>query len=234
MSKLLITVCICGMLVGITIYDMGYTTKNIASDFEATSHIVMTNESFDLLIITPSQFSQALEQLVIHKDAHGIKTKLVELEDIYIGEYFMVSGRDNAEKIKYFIKDALETWGIEFVLLIGGRKPSITAEEWLLPVRYSHIEDNVATLENVFISDLYFADIYNETGAFSSWDTNDNGVFSEWLANKPAADIMDLRPDVYLGRLPCRNTFEVKIMVEKIISYESTKCEDSWFKKWLW
>ena len=41
---------------------------------------------------------------------------------------------------------------------------------------------------------------------------------------------MDLYPDVYLGRLPCRNTNEVKIMVEKIINYEKEKLPDEWFK----
>jgi len=41
---------------------------------------------------------------------------------------------------------------------------------------------------------------------------------------------MDLYPDVYLGRLACRSTSEVRTMVNKIIKYEKTKCDDSWFK----
>jgi hypothetical protein len=41
---------------------------------------------------------------------------------------------------------------------------------------------------------------------------------------------MDLYPDVYLGRLPCRYAFEVRTMVNKIINYEKTKCDESWFK----
>jgi hypothetical protein len=42
---------------------------------------------------------------------------------------------------------------------------------------------------------------------------------------------MDLYPDVYFGRLPCRNKREVRIVVGKIINYEKKKADDSWFKK---
>jgi hypothetical protein len=42
---------------------------------------------------------------------------------------------------------------------------------------------------------------------------------------------MDVYPDVYLGRLPCRNTLEVKTMVKKLIDYETDKISDKeWFK----
>ncbi len=193
----------------------------------ATTDDNKTSDTYDLLIISPSFFINELRPLVKHKNDHNINTKLAILCDIY--ELF--PGGDEAEQIKYFIKHAIESWDVKYVLLVGGRKPSISGEEWLLPVRYSHIEDNIATHENRFISDLYFADIYDEHGNFSSWDTNENGVFSEWLANQTADDIMDLYPDVYVGRLPCRNKMEVRIMVRKIIRYERKPCDDSWFKR---
>ena len=184
-------------------------------------------ESYDLLIIAPSSFTDELQPLIDHKNVIGMPATIAALENIYEES----PGRDNAEQIKYFIKHAIETWEIKYVLLVGGRKPSLINEEWLLPVRYSHIEDNVETPEKRYISDLYYADIYDSYGNFSGWDTNENNVFSEWLSNKTADDIIDLYPDVYVGRLPCRNTFEVKIMVRKIIRYEQEPCDNSWFKK---
>ncbi len=184
-------------------------------------------ESYDLLIIAPSSFTDELQPLIDHKNVIGMPATIAALENIYEES----PGRDNAEQIKYFIKHAIETWEIKYVLLVGGRKPSLISEEWLLPVRYSHIEDNVETPEKRYISDLYYADIYDSYGNFSGWDTNENNVFSEWLSNKTADDIIDLYPDVYVGRLPCRNTFEVKIMVRKIIRYEQEPCDTSWFKK---
>ncbi|MEA2054233.1 MAG: C25 family cysteine peptidase, partial [Candidatus Thermoplasmatota archaeon] len=42
---------------------------------------------------------------------------------------------------------------------------------------------------------------------------------------------IDFYPDVYVGRLACRNSFEVKKMVEKIITYETTTYGQEWFKK---
>ncbi len=40
-------------------------------------------------------------------------------------------------------------------------------------------------------------------------------------------------PDVAVGRLACRYGFEVDIMVDKIIEYESSACDPSWFKKMI-
>jgi len=184
-------------------------------------------ETYDLLIISPDLFMNEIQPLIDHKNEHGVETVMKTLDEIY-DEY---EGRDEAEQIKYFIKDAFENWNIQYVLLVGGRKPSILGEKWLLPARYSNIEDNVAIHEVRYLSDLYYADIYDAQGNFSSWDTNENGVYGEWYANEHADDIIDLYPDVYVGRLPCRNKVEVKIMVNKIINYEKELCDESWFKR---
>ena len=138
-------------------------------------------------------------------------------------------GRDNAEKIKYFIKDSIENWGIKYVLLVGGIKGQ--SSSWFIPVRYSHVIpwDDQEYAEPSFISDLYYADIYDSEGNFSSWDSNHDNIFSEW--NESYKEKMDLYPDVYLGRLACRSSMEIKTMVRKIINYEKNKCDDSWFKR---
>jgi len=183
--------------------------------------------TYDLLIIAPSLFTHEANRLIEHKTSVGVASMFKPVEEIYDE----VEGRDHAEQIKYYIKYAIETWDIDYVLLIGGRKPSLTGEAWLLPVRYSHIEDNVATPEDRYLSDLYFADVYDEFGNFSSWDTNENGVYGEWHANQSADDIIDLYPDVFVGRLPCRNKLELRIMLHKIMRYESEPADDSWFKR---
>ncbi|HEC76499.1 MAG TPA: peptidase C25 [Thermoplasmatales archaeon] len=182
------------------------------------------NEVYDLLIISPDKFSDEIDRLVEHKENHGIKTKFITTEEIYS----TYEGRDSTEKIKYAIKDAIEQWGIKYVLLVGGMKGQ--RFKWHIPVRYSHLDDN-SSWETGYISDLYYADIYKyEDGdiAFDDWDSNGNGIFAEW--NKMNKDVLDLYPDVYVGRLPCRNKIEVRIMVNKIIEYENT-ADDSWFKK---
>ena len=189
-----------------------------------------SNENkYDLLIISPKKFSKHLCLLVIHKNRMGVKTKLVNVEEVYCKMFSQ--GRDDAERVKYYIKDAIENWGIKYVLLVGGRKNQLKSETWWIPVRYSYLDRNYSTLEEKqFLTDLYFADIYDREGNFSSWDNNKNKIFSEWEKNKSAVDIPDLYPDVFVGRLPCRNFLEVRIMVKKIIFYERGKCPDSWFR----
>jgi len=190
---------------------------------------IISNNIYDLLIISPKKFSKYIEPLICHKNEFGVKTILADVEDVYEQMYW--NGRDDAEKIKLFIKKSIEEWGIKYVLLIGGRKNQRASETWWIPVRYSHLDRKYDDLiERKFLSDLYFADIYDQNGNFSSWDDNNNGIYGEWPEDKAAEDRPDLFPDVYVGRLPCRNAFDVRIMVKKIIKYETGKCSDSWFK----
>ena len=117
------------VVIGILISSGVGTSATIMNSGEA--------DKYELLIIAPEMFYDALQPLITHKNSKGIDTTLIVLEDIY--ENF--SGRDDAEQVKYGIKHAVETWDVHYVLLVGGRKPSLLGEPWLLPVRYSHIID---------------------------------------------------------------------------------------------
>ncbi len=180
------------------------------------------DKEYQLLVISPGEFAGDIQPLVDHKIKRNISTKLVLLDEIYNGVYFPVEGGDDAEKIKYFIRNAVENWGTTFVLLVGGI-------EWI-PSRETHIVVSSSDQE-VFVSDLYYADIYNASGGFSSWDTNNNSVFAEynWFNH---SDELDLYPDVYLGRLACVNRDEVRGVVGKIIEYEDNKAyTQDWFTR---
>ncbi len=182
-----------------------------------------TLESVDLLIIAPKDFVSLLQPLVSHKEKMGVKTHLVTLCEIC--DQMFWEGIDCAEKIKYFIKNAYDTWDIKYVLLIGGKKGQTS--EWYLPVRYVEMDDN---WESRYISDLYFADLYDSEHQFSSWDSDNDGRYGEWYYEQPAEDVfIDLYPEVSVGRLPCRSKIEVKIMVDKIITYETSTYGQPWF-----
>jgi hypothetical protein len=77
-------------------------------------------QTFDLLIITPAQFEKELEPLVDHKNDVGVSTIIITLDELYEETYW--AGRDEPEKIKYFIKTAADEWGIQYVLLVGDFK----------------------------------------------------------------------------------------------------------------
>jgi hypothetical protein len=181
-------------------------------------------EEYDLLILSNDDYIDDLQDLASHKTDMGISSKLVSLNDIYQGLIFPVEGRDEPEIIKYFIKNAIEYFNIKYVLLVGGENE--------FPTRITHVfvDYNEGDAEE-FVSDLYYADIYNENMNFCSWDSNNNDVFGEFnWSNEQFFDDVDLYPDVYLGRLACVNEFEVKSCVDKIIEYEIGKAyTQDWF-----
>jgi len=208
--------------------------------------IFSETNSYDLVVIAPSEFSEALQPLVTHKNNLDIKTTLKTVEDIY-AEY---DGYDEAEQIKYFIKDALETWDISYVLLVGGLKSVIHAKPrdncnlgssgWYLPVRYTNMYDDPAfplasgIHDPGVISDLYYADVYKEEGEFADWDPNNDEVFM--ALGKPGVEDdenIDFYPDVSLSRLACRSIEEVNTVVNKIITYESNPIDPEWFEKMI-
>jgi hypothetical protein len=206
---------------------------------EPASEIFPVESTYDLVIITPEKFSSEMQRLADHKNSFGVQTTLKTTEDIY--EEFI--GRDKPEQIKLFIQDALETWGVSYILLVGGLKSNIIAKaqddvnqgskSWYLPIRYSNFQwdgdesYNFTSGEPGYISDLYYADIYKDGGVFEDWDSNGNDVFAEWSGE--LRDELDLYPDVAYGRLACRNTREAKAVVDKIINYEKEAADLSWF-----
>lgn len=204
-----------------------YTERVEVSVYYQTvsSPLVLSKASmYDLVVISPSVFSDVLQPLVEHKERHGLETKLVTLENIYTS----FNGRDKAEKIKYFIKYALEEWGIRYVLLVGDIKR--------LPIRATYAFPWEGWGDNI-LSDLYYADIYDNFG-FCSWDGNNNNRFGEVVYNFTGfpprivdVDGVDLYPDVYVGRLACKNREDVEIVVDKIINYEEKTFDQIWFKR---
>ncbi len=175
---------------------------------------------YDLLIICPDDWIKFLGKFKKHKEKEGIKTIIVGLNEIHN------NGRDLAEKIKYCIKESIEKLGIKYVLLLG----SIDK----IPIRYVLYawESGGKIYKEWLPTDLYYADIYRyENGkiVFSSWDTNGNGIYGESYAGGIGEnDIIDLYPDVYLGRLACENKFILKQVIRKIINYDSN---GRWFKR---
>ncbi|MEF8878812.1 MAG: C25 family cysteine peptidase [Candidatus Thermoplasmatota archaeon] len=210
-----------------------------------------TNSEYDLLIITHKTFTRQLQRLVDHKEEMGIKTIMETTDNIYQN----YDGRDKPEKIKYFVKHAYDEWNIKYLLLVGGLKSKIYArprdtanygaDHWYVPVRYTNFYDNpkhplntvTASASDVHdpgvISDLYYADIYDENDTFSSWDPNNDDYFAVY--DKPGVEKndsgIDYSPEIAVGRLACRNRLEVKNVVDKIIHYEKNTYGKEWFKK---
>lgn len=201
--------------VSVYLYPLQYQqgTNTLRYSQEAFIHLTTTQPAqplyfgnvYSLLILTPAQFTTQLQPLVTYKNDNGIATVMTTLEDIpHVGE-------DVQEDIKYYIKDAIETWGVTNVILVGA---GLEGQE-LFPVRNAWISSG--SYEEYFPSDLYYADIYDSGGGFSNWDFDNDGKYAEYPWDVLVAD---LYPDVYLGRLACNDASEVTAIVDKIIDFK--------------
>lgn len=196
---------------------------DIQVDYASPGQSMNLDDEYLLVIIGADEFSDECAPLVTHKNNNmGVSTIFVGLSEIYGGTYFPATGRDNQEKIKYFIKNAIENWGTSYIMLVGSSSK--------LPVRITHVRANQQD-DELFVSDLYYADIYDGTGGFCSWDSNENDIFGEYdWGSSHAYDEVDLVPDVYLGRLACTSGTEATRVVNKIIAYEQGEAyTQEWF-----
>lgn len=201
-----------------------------------------SEETYDFVIIAPEKFVDPLQEFVDHKNTMGLSTTIKTTESIFT-EY---EGRDEPEQIKYFIKEAKEEWDTSYILLFGGLKSYLYAKDkdgqsygtkaWHVPVRYANIVEGE---EKSAISDLYYADLYrynedSEEWEFEDWDSSGDSVFGKWGFFGSDKDELDLVPDIYVGRLACRNLVELKIVTNKIINYESTSPDEKpWFRTFI-
>lgn len=170
-------------------------------------------DTCDLLIIAPEEFSRDLDGLVFHKSLLGIRTSLVTLEEVLD----LNDGRDDAERVKRFIADHVTEHGTRYVLGVGDSNK--------FPVRHAEVwdgyDDYANTTDGHYVpSELYYSDLFDADGEFSSWDTNDDGVFGEANSRNPEVDKVDLMPDVFFARLPVETEEEFATVISQIIDYE--------------
>lgn len=146
----------------------------------------VNNERFDMAIITRRQyigFDDAkyddFADYAAWRTEKGYSTKCFALEDIL--QDFKNKGRDTPEKIRTFIRRAMITWDIQYVLLGGN--------DDIIPTRM------VSILGDQIACDYYYSCLDGD------WDSNKNSIFGEMSVQSTDINI-DLDPDVYVGRAP--------------------------------
>jgi hypothetical protein len=224
------------LFLSLSIYPIKYyPSENIIKfidniDVEITykkPHLINLNNNIDheLIIISPSEFQSNLLPLVNHKNNNDMNTIVKTIEDIYL-EF---NGRDEQEKIKYFVKYAIDEWNSKYILIIGDMTK--------FPIRTTEAYPWTGYHGNGILSDLYYADIYDKDLMFSSWDSNNNNVFGEIGESNDQSefnlniDNVDLYPDIHIGRIPCSTSDELTTVINKIITYEEFTYDQLWFNK---
>jgi len=177
-----------------------------------------------LIIVNDSSFISAATPLMEWKNEKGVKT-------IILSNYSDYEGRDKAEKIRNMIKDFYEKEKVQWVLLAGD------AEDNLIPIRQVYNPDVVIIGggESEYSSwddyykptDFYYADL---TG---SWDDNNNSVWGESIEYNGEIDEISWVPEVYVGRLPADNPYELSLMINKTLKYETDPFMGDWMNKML-
>ncbi len=152
-----------------------------------------------MVVVTGAPLLDAAAEFATYKTATGVTTIVSDIDDITAG----YAGRDDAEKLREYLKDfAIDGGG--FVLLLG--------DETILPVRYAYhgsTNDSVP-LEDQQICDLYFADLTGE------WDVDNDNVWGERFG-----DNADFTPELRVGRLPFSRPEQVAAYTAKLIAYQT-------------
>ena len=163
-----------------------------------------SSSNFDYVIITNAAMASAFTELADYHTRNGHQSKIVTVEEIRK----TYSGRDLAEKIRNFIKDAYDTSGVRFVLL-GGDADS---ESPIIPTRQLWVDSVTDDTTNWVASDNYYACLDG------SYDENGNGIYGEPTDGFAGGDI-DYTYDVYVGRAPVDNYQEAANFVQKTLTY---------------
>lgn len=155
--------------------------------------------SYQYLIITPALFQNEFQSLINMYSNKGIVSQIKTVEDISNS----VSGYDLQEKIRNYIKNQYQNYGIEYVLLAGNPQ--------YVPYRgfYCHVISGGGYTDWSIPADLYYS------GMDGNYDLNGNHIYGE------VADSVDLLPDVAVARMPVNDTAELHRMIHKSISYQT-------------
>ena len=171
----------------------------VEADFPA--NLRSTDQGADMIVIAPQAFIDGVVPLVEHRRRQGLRTVLVDIQDIY--DEFS-GGVFTPKAIRDFLTYAYEHWQpprVKYVLLVGDAHFGVNkkaGKKWgktWIPSYYAYTYS-----WGITSSDNYFALVSGD----------------------------DIIPDLDIGRLPCNNAEELNLIVEKIISFETDPVLDEW------
>ena len=155
------------------------------------------DETYNYIIITFKNLYDAIisTDFIGWKSSLGYRIKIVNVTDELISEQ---EGKDLAQKIRNFLRNYYEIWGIKYVLIVG--------DYTTVPMRYCYPYGEVPT--DAYYADLSFSDE-------KSWDSDGDGRYGEYGEDNP-----DFKAEVYVGRIPTNDIEKIKYTLNKIVSFE--------------
>jgi hypothetical protein len=149
----------------------------------------------ELVIVTSELLAPEFEVLASWRTAHGVPAEVRTVE--WITAHY--SGVDDAESMRLFLQDAYASLGTLFALLGGDAE--------VVPVRYARSTYHTPT---DILSDYYFMCLDG------TWNADGDEHFGE------VEDVVDLIPEIWVGRAPVSTAAEARAFVERTIAYETS------------
>ncbi len=177
------------------------------------------DEEWDMVIITNAALESSFQVLEDFKNRRGIRTRIETTEWIYAN----YTGTDNQDKIRNYIIDAYNNWGIQYALLGGDGDAS--GGSLIIPHRgvyaASHYGGGDETDYNL-PCDLYYG------GLDGNWNSDGDGQYGEEVPEEA-----DFIAEVHIGRASVDNATEAGYFVNKQIMYQQSPvvndCDDVLF-----
>jgi uncharacterized repeat protein (TIGR01451 family) len=171
-----------------------------ASNWRSAGH------NYDYIAIVHSSLSSAVQPLLNHRQAEGLRVAKVDVQDIY--DEFS-AGRVDQEAIRAFLAYAYHNWNG------SGARP-----EYVLLVGDGHFDPKGHLYNVPNLIPPYLADVDPWLGETAA----DNRFVS---VDGPG----DYLPDMHIGRIPARDALELQAAVNKIIGYETGAVAGDWQKR---
>ena len=182
---------------------------NVLYPQQKVSSTRATTNDIEYLIITSENLKESFLPLKAWKIKKGVKTEIISTNYIYSN----YTGNTNQIKIKKCLQDYYENKNLKWALLGG--------DNTVVPVQMCYIQSGSTVGSTP--CDLFFACFDN---AFD-WDGNGNGIAGE------TNDNVDMSPEIYISRLPIRNSEQATSFVNKLLKYETNPATSNYVKKIL-
>lgn len=155
-------------------------------------------DDYQILIVSKQMFEDALQPLVDLYLPRGLKSQFASIESIQANN----TGVDLPEKIRNYIIEQYQEFGIEHVVLAGDVEH--------VPYRgfYCTVQSSSIMTDDNIPSDLYYSALDG------NWNTNGNNLWGEIGED-------DLLPDVSVGRMSFSSNTELAAMLNKTIKYQN-------------
>ncbi|MGB3341267.1 MAG: C25 family cysteine peptidase [bacterium] len=151
-------------------------------------------DSFDYVIITRNYLFSAFDSLVDWKNGLGYTVKLVDYDSI-LAQY---PGTQAPDKIRNFLIDKYDTWGIHYLLLAGN------VDVIPMKICFPDPGHNYDTP-----TDYYYAELTDD------WDSDNDGYYGEY-----EEDSIGFVPEITVGRFPYNDAATLNSIVRKTLDFE--------------